>query len=198
MDKVVRKAMKHCRKLFQNSRCEKLPFHNIAHTLEVYDNVKKIGAFENIPYKDLEPVLLAALFHDTGNAFRFQGHEYVSRTYAILFMEKNGYNEKLIEKVCNNIIATKIPQNPTNIYESIICDADLFHLGTRSFESKIEMLRREWSKYLELEYSDDEWKDLSIEFMKQHRFHTKYGEEILEPIKQENLKKITSSFKEKY
>ena len=45
MDKVVRKAMKHCRKIFQNSRCEKLTFHNIAHTLEVYDNVKKIGAF---------------------------------------------------------------------------------------------------------------------------------------------------------
>ncbi len=189
----MNRAKKYCKKLFLKSSCISMPFHNFQHTLEVFENVKKIASYEDISKEQLEPILLAALFHDTGNAFRFQGHEYVSRTYAILFMEKNGYNEKLTEKVCNNIIATKIPQNPTNIYESIICDADLFHLGTRSYGSKNEMLRREWSKYLELEYSDDEWKDLNIEFMKQHRFHTKYGKEILNPVKQENLEKLVSS-----
>jgi predicted metal-dependent HD superfamily phosphohydrolase len=194
MDKTIRQAKNYCKKIFKNSRCKNLPFHNLNHTMEVLSNVEKIGAYEGIPFSEQQPILLAALFHDTGNAFRFQGHEEVSAAYAILFMEKKGYSEDLIKTVCSLILATKLPQNPKNSYENIICDADLFHLGTKTYMAKNELLRSEWANYLEIEYSDKAWDTLNINFFEQHRFYSKYGREVLTPVKQENLKQLKFSF----
>ncbi|MDB4291791.1 HD domain-containing protein [Maribacter sp.] len=192
MEDNLKKARKYCKQIFQKSRCELLPFHNLNHTLEVYNNVKTISVFEKIPISDLNPLLLAALFHDTGNAFRFQGHEEVSVSYAILFMEKNGYEEDIIDLVSDYIKATRMPQEPKNHLEKIICDADLFHLGTTSFMTKNKLIRQEWEKFLELRYTDEAWYVLNIDFLKQHQFHTSYGKEILEPIKQQNLSGLKS------
>lgn len=194
MEKNIIKALKYSKKIILNSRCKDLPFHNLKHTLEVYKNLIKIGTYEDIGYKELEPIIIAGLFHDTGNAFRFHGHEEVSTTYAILFMEKNEYNEDFIEKVCGYIKATKIPQNPRNIYERIICDADLYHLGTESYHTKTKLLRSEWKKYLDMEYSDEEWLVLNIDFLQNHKFHTSYGQQILEQNKQKNLKELKKEY----
>ena len=32
-----------------------------------------------------------------------------------------------------------MPRNPNNILEEIICDADLYHLGTNDFDKKGEL-----------------------------------------------------------
>lgn len=194
MEKNIKKAMKYSKKIFFKSRCKDLPFHNLQHTLDVYKNLIKIGTYENIPYRDLEPIMVAGLFHDTGNAFRFQGHEDVSATYAVLFMEKNGYDDDYIEKVCRYIRATKIPQKPRNIYESIICDADLFHLGTNSYHTNNKLLRREWQNFLGLEYSEAEWLILNIKFLQDHKFHSQYGRLKLEPQKQKNLDELKKQY----
>ena len=194
MEKNIKKALKYSKKIILNSRCKDLPFHNLEHTLEVYKNLIKIGTYENIGYEELEPIIIAGLFHDTGNAFRFDGHEDVSATYAILYMEKNGYDEDFIEKVCGFIKATKIPQNPRNIYESIICDADLHHLGTESYQTKNKLLRREWQNFLGFEYSDEEWLILNIKFLQNHRFHSQYGRLKLEPQKQINLDELRRQY----
>lgn len=35
--------------------------------------------------------------------------------------------------VRNAILATRLPQEPETLVEQILCDADLFHFGTRKF-----------------------------------------------------------------
>lgn len=187
MSSIIRKAKKHCIGLLSGSRCSSLPFHNQEHTMKVYENILKIGMHENRSLEELEPVLLAALFHDTGNALVFAGHESYSATEASNFLLSQDYPSDKIGLVIDCIKATKMPQQPKNSYEEIICDADLFHLGTRSYNSKNKLLRREWVKFLNTEYSDEAWDSLNIGFLEQHRFHTKYGRDILEPVKQENL-----------
>ncbi len=190
MNLIVRKAKKHCTGLLKGSRCRSLPFHNIRHTIDVYENVLKIGMYANRDMEELEPVLLTALFHDTGNALVFAGHESYSATEASNFLLSQGYPHDKIDLVVNCIKATRMPQRPKNSYEEIICDADLFHLGTKLFPEKNESLRMEWSRYLNTEYSDAAWHSMNMEFLEQHRFYTKYGQEILEPVKQENLKQL--------
>ncbi|WP_198439822.1 HD domain-containing protein [Pareuzebyella sediminis] len=158
--------------------------------MEVFNNVNKIAEYVKVSHNELRPILLAALFHDTGNAIRFQGHEEVSAAYSKLYMEKNGYDENIINEVHDCIKATKLPQIPINIGEKIICDADLFHLGTKSYISKNELLRAEWEKYRKIKYSDKEWDALNINFLEQHQYFANYGMEILEPVKQENINKL--------
>lgn len=187
MNPIVRKAKKHCIGLLAQSRCGSLPFHNLEHTTEVYENVLKIGMYENLDIEELEPVLLAALFHDTGNAKIFTGHEKYSVIEASNFLLTQEYPVDKIVLVTNCIKATMIPQQPRNNWEEIICDADLFHLGTKGYLSKSNLLRLEWSKFLKTDYTNVTWDTLNIKFLDRHRFFTKYGKELLEPIKQENL-----------
>ncbi len=195
MNYVVRKAKKHCIGLLLQSRCSSLPFHNERHTMNVYENVLKIGMYENMDVEELEPVLLAALFHDTGNASVFAGHEGYSATEACNFLLAQGYSNDKIDLVIDCINATRMPQRPKNRYEEIICDADLFHLGTGAYHEINKSLRTEWSSFLNTEYSDVAWDSFNIEFLEKHRFHTKYGQEILEPIKMGNLNKLKERHK---
>jgi len=190
MKKLVRKAKKHCIGLLLGSRCGSLPFHNEEHTMNVYENVLKISIYEKMDMEEMEPVLLAALFHDTGNASVFAGHENFSATEANKFLAAQSYPPEKIDLVIDCIKATRMPQRPKNSYEEIICDADLFHLGTKLYSSRNKLLRKEWAKFLNTEYSDAAWDSLNIEFLEQHRFHTRYGQEILKPVKMENLKEL--------
>lgn len=196
MEEIVRKAKRYCIGLLSRSRCTALPFHNEQHTMNVYENVLKIGMYEERDLKNLEPVLLAALFHDTGNATVFAGHENHSITEAGNFLRAQRYSDAGIALVIDCIKATKMPQRPSNPYEKILCDADLFHLGTKSFRSKSKMLRMEWAKFLNTEYSDEAWDSLNITFLEQHTFHTKFGQDILEPVKMENLKALKEKLPE--
>ena len=183
-------AKKHCAQQLTKSRCAVLPFHNLMHTMEVYENVLKIGMYEKLDMDELEPILLAALFHDVGNATVFMGHESYSADEALSFLTCYNYPNDKITIVCNCIYATQIPQRPRNIYESILCDADLFHLGSTLYFIKCGLLRKEWSNFLQLNHSDEAWNIMNIEFLKRHSYQTKYGKKILEPIKQENIRHL--------
>ncbi len=135
----------------------------------------------------MEPLLIAALFHDTGNALSYIGHEGLSAVLARLFLEKQGYCEDKISQVVKCIGATTLPQKPMNQYESILCDADLFHLGTKSFFRINKLLRKEWSQALNKNYSDKEWIFMNINFLRSHTYHTRYARLTLEPVKQKNI-----------
>ncbi|NAS32552.1 HD domain-containing protein [Flavobacteriaceae bacterium R38] len=158
--------------------------------MEVYKNVAKIGLYEKLNKDELELILLAALFHDVGNAIEYTGHESYSADEALSFLTSQGYSNDKVAIVCNCIYATQIPQKPRNVYENILCDADLFHLGSKQYFTKCELLRREWSEFLQLSYPDEVWVTMNIEFLQKHRFQTKYGKSVLEPIKQENIRQL--------
>ena len=69
-----------------NNFTEKICYHNIDHTLEVVDAVEFIGRKCNISDKDLETVLIAAWFHDTGYYLGCENHEEASEKIALMFL----------------------------------------------------------------------------------------------------------------
>ncbi len=158
-------------------------FHNLHHTLTVFEGAGKIARKEGLSLDDLEIVLLAAAFHDLGHVECYKGHEEVSKRLADEWLKKQNYPNHKIEMVLGCINATKIPQNPKNLLEEIVCDADLIHLSFESYPIYQEMLRVEWSQELKLVYTDDEWVSDNNKFLQNHRYHTNYGREVLQPLK---------------
>ena len=74
-------------------------------------------------------LLSIALFHDVGYLFNLKEHETQSCFELKLYLAKyNISNEKTLA-ICEAIMATKIPQNPTNKIGAVLCDADLDYLG---------------------------------------------------------------------
>lgn len=167
-----------------------MPFHNVTHTEEVVKCVSKIGKALDIEKTDLEPVLIAAWFHDTGFCKVYNGHEEVSIRLAKAFLEKQGYATEQIQLVMECIRATKMPQNPETKLAQVLCDADLFHVSTPDFFYRKQLLRKEWEMKLEKFYTDIEWHKLNYDFLKDHHFFTAHGKKKLEMGQNQNVEKV--------
>ncbi len=180
---------------------DKLPgiyvYHNYKHTSEVVDAVKKIGNKSDLSEEDLEIVTIAGWFHDSGFTQKYENHEDSSIEIAKSFLKENGYPEEKIEKVVSCINATRFPQDPKNVLEEIICDADLFHLGTKDYDDKSDLLRVEWEKTGNKEYSQLDWIKINIDFLLSHKFYTKYAKKNLEGNKTDVLVKLQKKYRKK-
>lgn len=94
------------------------------------------------------------------------------------------------------IRATIIPQNPTNLLECIIADADLMYLGTDRFETIGETLFKEMKAYGLLN-SRNQWNEIQKQFLEKHHYHTEYCRKQYEHRKQQNLHLVMRALESK-
>lgn len=141
MRSIVEKVKEHCIQLLTRTNCPELLYHNVEHTLEVFENVQIIGRHEALTQYELDLIKIAALFHDTGVSLKYIGHEKISADNAEKFLNDLKVPKTDISQVVKCILATKIPQDPKSHLERIICDADLFHLASKTYMLKNELLR---------------------------------------------------------
>lgn len=195
---VINEAESFVTTLFTKELNESFVFHNVDHTLDVVKASETIASKYSLDDKDYFSLILAAWFHDTGYVRgKTFGHEEASKNYAIDFMKTHDLDEEIINKVGNCILATKMPQTPSNNIERIICDADLYHLGGNDFDVKNSLLRKEINKLQQEKMSKKEWRIKNIEFLRRHRYFTEYGQQILEPLKQKHISEILDEMDKK-
>ncbi|MDB5246232.1 MAG: hypothetical protein JWQ40_626 [Segetibacter sp.] len=167
-----------------------LTYHNVAHTLDVLEQVHEIALSEGI--KDAENLLLlqtAALYHDIGFITVYTGHEERSCEIVRHELPVFGYTEGQTETICNLIKATKVPQKPRNVLEQIMCDADLDYLGRDDFFNIGTGLYKEFRDQKIVE-NDTEWNLLQIRFLEGHCYFTNTSKGRREAKKQKHLEVI--------
>lgn len=175
-------------------------FHNLAHTHQVVAAAKEICAHESVTPEEMELVILAAWFHDTGHISCYKGHEVASQRIAKDFLQKHSYNQDKITTVMDIIGATTMPQQPKNHLQEIICDADLYHLSIPTYCELQDLLRKEWRVLLGQEYKEEDWQILNIAFLLNHQYFTSYGRKMLSTKKDKNVaicKKLLATIKSK-
>ncbi|WP_087524282.1 HD domain-containing protein [Gilvibacter sp. SZ-19] len=187
---MIKNVATYCTEVLTTSKCKELPFHNLIHTKEVVQNVKYLCAAMDIDDKDTEILIVAAWFHDTGFSKVYKGHEEESKRIATAYLRKQNANQDFIDKVCNCIEATKMPQCPTTALAELLCDADIFHISNAHFFYRKLLLRREWEVFCNNKVTDLEWHRLNLDFLQKHHFSTAYGKDTLEQGKQENISKV--------
>jgi predicted metal-dependent HD superfamily phosphohydrolase len=187
---LLEKAEEYVLSILYEKSSQEHVYHDVSHTQEVILSCKTIGQAEKLSDSDLEIVQLAACFHDLGYVDISDGHEEKSAEYAKGFLLRENYPADKIDKVCNCILATKVPQKPKNILEEVICDADLAHLGKKNFTNRNDLFRLEFEFHFGRSLSEQEWLEKSIEFISSHRFFTKYAQQVLEPLKLKHLEEM--------
>ena len=170
---------------------ENICYHNIDHTLGVVEACEIIGKNANLLEDELETVIVAAWFHDSGYYLGCKDHEKESVRIAKTFLRNENKSEAYIKVIGNCILSTKIPQNPRTKLEQIICDADLFHLSSDHFFTKSALLLREINIEKQA-FTSLSWMVSSRDFMESHRYHTPYGQTVLYPKLQRNLTLLKS------
>ncbi len=170
-------------------------YHNLTHTAEVVKIAREIAEASGVSEDDLEIILIAAWFHDIGYIVKCDGHEDISKNFAAQFLNELKYPEHKIEAVLSLIEATRLPRNPENLLEEIICDADLYHLGTNKFEEKGNLFRTEMEIKRGEIISDEEWFKTTYSFLKEHKFYTPYAKNQFETQKNINKAKVKKKLK---
>jgi len=180
---MINLTREHCEKLLLHPKCVALPFHNIVHTQEVVQQAKLIGENMRLSLNELELVIIAAWFHDTGFCEKYKGHEAVSIRLAKDFLQKQNYPKEKIEIVVSCIEATKMPQNPRGKYAEILSDADIYHISQDAFFYRKLLLRREWELVFDKNSTD-------LEFLQGHQFFTSYGKSVLMEGQKKNEERV--------
>lgn len=181
--------------LYKNELSSLVVYHTFEHTSEVVSAVSEIAHAENVSQEDLEILLLAAWFHDTGFTQGFENHEDKSKAIAHGYLKDHNIPKDKIDKVFRLIDVTKMPQNPSNKLEEIICDADLFHLGEENFREKGNLLRTERENISEKIITDIDWLQENVDFLGAHKYFTDYAFNKLNAQKTRNWVRIQKELK---
>lgn len=177
-------------KLFREKLSPVYTFHNPQHTLDVVEQACTIGKAYNLTDEEMETLLLAAWFHDSGYTEVYEGHEEASMMLAQTFLRKHDCQKNRIDAVCGCIQATEMPQQPQNLVEQILCDADISNIASDSFFDMSARLREEHRAIKGKTYTDAEWYDIKYHICKLHQFHTDYARRHFAPKQAENAAKL--------
>ncbi len=169
-----------------------LVYHNAQHTKNVITAAEHLAYKENISDNDLILLKTAALFHDAGFLQQTDNHEEISCEIAKRHLPQYNYTAAQIEIICSAIRDTKIPQTAEDHLGKILCDADLYYLGTDDYTALADNLFKEFKKTNSIK-TLAEWQGRQIAFLSSHRYFTQTAIQEREDKKQINLQKLKST-----
>ena len=192
MNDIISKSEAFIKTQYEKSDSKKYSFHSFKHVVRTVNAVRLIAENTKINKSDLEIVIIAAWFHDVGILESVENHEVKSAEAAEKFLKKHKYPIEKINKVINCIKATNLATVPKNLLERIIRDADVIHLGKKSFLKRNKELRQEIQNVNGKTFTDKEWIDFDLKFLNNHKYFTVFAKENFDKRKNEHIEQIQS------
>ncbi len=168
----------------------KYTFHDLEHTAQVVASARLLGTAFSLSDSELDLLLVAAWFHDSGYFGGPDGHEARSADLCEAFLKEKGASDADVSIARACILATKVPQNPKAILEQILCDADLAHLGMDIYYDRNSRLRQEFAIAQNRIYNEIEWLDFELNFLSAHDYHTVVAREQFNKRKAKHIQQV--------
>jgi len=184
---IQQEAARYVRVYLSKKLSQPYCYHNLLHTENIIDAINEISDGMRLNEQERLILLVAGWFHDIGYVCKIEGHEEVGARMAERFLKHRKVDADDISKVKSCILSTKYPQHPESILEQVICDADLLHLGQKDVLHKMALIREEWSLTRNLNYTDEQWHAVNLEFISKHLFHTAYCKKNYDKRKNKNI-----------
>ncbi len=166
-------------------------YHNVKHTVDVVTEVELIGWAEGCSDEEILLLKTAALFHDAGHTVSYDGHEFYGTELAREMLPRYNYTPDQIDTICSIILATRLPPEPSNLLEEIICDSDLDYLGRSDFIPVSNTLFEELKAQNKMKELND-WNKMQVKFISGHQYFTKTARSLREVNKQLQIERIQS------
>lgn len=170
---------------------DNLFYHNVKHTVDVVTEVELIGWGEGCTDEEILLLKTAALFHDAGHIIGYDNHELYGTRIAREMLPRYNYTPGQIERICSVIMATRLPPEPSDLLECIICDSDLDYLGRSDFIPVSNTLYEELRAQGKMKSLND-WNKLQVKFISGHQYFTNTAKSLREVNKQLQIDRIQS------
>lgn len=171
-----------------------LTYHGLHHTKDVLAVCKQYARRYNIRGREVELLKTGALVHDLGFVHTYHDHEEKGVTMIQEILPHFDYSVQEINTIAGLIMATKVPQQPQNVIEQILCDADLDYLGRADFDIISESLFQEL-KHFKIIEDCLTWDKMQVKFLESHQYHTNYAQKYRQPNKAMQLEVIKKRLK---
>ena len=170
---------------------EFLFYHNVKHTVDVVTEVELIGWAEGCNDEEILLLKTAALFHDVGHTVSYDDHEYQGTLLAREMLPGYGYTDEQIDRISRIIMSTKLPPQPADLLEQIICDSDLDYLGRSDFVPVSNTLFEELKAQNKITKLND-WNKMQVKFISGHQYFTATARSLREVNKKIQIERIQS------
>ena len=177
-------AKKYILTRLENELSPNLYYHGIHHTIDVYETSIKIAELEGLSQEEKIIVNTAALFHDSGFIFRYEQNEELAVKLIKEVLPSFGYSKEQIKVIGNIILTTRIKARPITLLEKIMCDADYDYLGRNDVNKIATTLFKELNE-VGHQFSEKEWNDIQVKFLKKHQYYTASSIQLRRPKKLE-------------
>jgi uncharacterized protein len=164
-----------------------LTYHNAWHTEhDVLPAARHLGQLAGLAPSDQGLLEVSAAYHDIGHIHISYGHEAISIKIMAEVLPRFGFSSRDIERIALLIMATRMPQSPTNELEQLLADADLDGLGRTDFLDTSKALWKERAS-LGVSHSWAQWLDVQHRFLQSHRYFTDVARTLRDEGKQRNI-----------
>ncbi|MEK7257254.1 MAG: HD domain-containing protein, partial [Bacteroidota bacterium] len=187
---ILAASEKHLASFFQQNVGGEFVFHDFLHTRSVVEAATELSAASNLDDKSIDLLQLAAWFHDSGYDQGAEGHEERSARHARSFLAQYDLPKEDLDTIARCILATKTPSQPKDLLGEILCDADLSHLGKKSYWDRCGRIRQELLLTKSMVMSEQEWVTFELEFMNRHRYFTPIAEQLYNERKLKHIKQL--------
>ena len=185
-------AIDHILKRLEKELSPDLKYHAVIHTVSIIRNCRKIAQAEGVEGIDLQLLITAAAYHDSGFLECYDRNEALGCKIAQQALTEYDFTKEQINRICGMIMATQPPQSPNNKLEMILCDADLFYLGGDQYEDIAESLFEELQLHGK-DMSSREWLEMQVHSLQEHQYFTQFAKTTRGPRKQEILARLRTS-----
>ena len=165
-------------------------YHLPSHTEDVMHEALLFGIEDGLSRRELELLVIAAAFHDTGYIdSRTENEPYGAERAKTTLQNSDEYTKDEIEQVVTMILDTRVSKDsgrprqiPTTNLSRYLCDADMSNLGREDFLEKAKLLEKEKGGKEDL---------LSLEkLLKGHTWHCSAAKRLRGKGLEENLAAI--------
>jgi len=122
---------------------DQLHFHKLEYARKVYSQAFLLCRAEEVEQEDRLLIRTAALMLYTGLTQAYANYENRSSVIARDILSEFDYSESQIDKICNLILATKLPFQPNNKMEKILIDTKMEYIGRPEYPEQIKLLHQE-------------------------------------------------------
>jgi predicted metal-dependent HD superfamily phosphohydrolase len=166
-------------------------YHNLAHTMDVFQSASMLAIAEKINPKDMVLLQTAALYHDLGIHTNYYKHEDESIKIIHENLPNFEFTSSEIKIICKLVADTNISGIPKTKMGELLCDADLDYLGREDYLEISSRLRKEWEEWGYKRSFDKEWYLFQLDFLENHRYYSDTAKKTRNEGKLLNMEKVS-------
>lgn len=164
-----------------------LSYHCLQHTRDdVLPAAERLAQLRGLGEADRQRLRVAAAFHDLGHVVDSLDHERIGVAIARAALPALGFGDDELDRIEAMILATRMPQTPSNDEQCLLVDADLDSLGRDDFLDTSRALWRE-RRALGHDIPWRAWLDTQRAFLLRHRYFTDVARALRDAGKQRNV-----------